>query len=78
MKKTIPPVTQAKPTQEQLPARVQEALGELVAAAREGLLALSVGVGLGVLAELMKEEVVELVGAKGKQDRGRGDIPRLG
>jgi hypothetical protein len=32
-----------------LPARVQEALGELVGAAQEGLLALSVGVGLGVL-----------------------------
>jgi outer membrane lipoprotein SlyB len=31
-----------------LPARVQGALGELVGAAREGLLALSVGVGLGV------------------------------
>ena len=31
-----------------LPVRVQEALGQLVGAAREGLLALSVGVGLGV------------------------------
>ncbi len=41
-----------------LPARVQEALGELVGAAKEGLLALSVGVGLSVLAELMDEEVV--------------------
>ena len=30
-----------------LPVRVQEALGELVGAARQGLLALSVGVGLG-------------------------------
>ncbi len=54
-----------------LPARVQEALGELVGAAREGLLALSVGVGLGVLAELMEEEVVEVVGAKGRQDPDR-------
>ena len=44
--------------EEALPAHVQEALGELVGAAREGLLALSVGVGLGVLAELMEEEVV--------------------
>jgi hypothetical protein len=33
-----------------LPPRVQEALGELVNSAKEGLLALSVGVGLGVLA----------------------------
>src|SRR5206468_716837 len=40
-------------------------------AAREGLLALSVGVGLGVLAELMEEEVVGVVGAKGKHDRER-------
>lgn len=45
-----------------LPARVQEALGELVGAAQEGLLALSVGVGLSVLAELMEEEVTEVVG----------------
>jgi putative transposase len=54
-----------------LPVRVQEALGELVGAAREGLLALSVGVGLGVLAELMEEEVVEAVGPKGRQDLDR-------
>jgi hypothetical protein len=63
--KTIAPVAQAA-TVHELPARVQEALGELAAVAREGLLALSVGVGLGVLAELMEEEVVEVVGAKGK------------
>ena len=50
---------------------MQEALGELVSVAREGLLALSVGVGLGVLAELMEEEVVEVVGAKGKHDPDR-------
>jgi putative transposase len=54
-----------------LPPRVQEALGELVSSAREGLLALSVGVGLGVLAELMEEEVDEVVGAKGKHDPER-------
>jgi hypothetical protein len=33
-----------------LPPLVRETLGELVNSAREGLLALSVGVGLGVLA----------------------------
>jgi putative transposase len=70
MKKTPALVAQDVP-EEELPARVQEALGELVSAAREGLLALSVGVGLGVLAELMEEEVVEVVGAKGKHDRDR-------
>ena len=71
MKKTAADVAQAELIQEALPVRVQEALGELAAAAREGLLALSVGVGLGVLAELMEEEVVEVVGAKGKHDRAR-------
>jgi putative transposase len=65
-------VAQAATMQEAvLPARVQEALGELVGVAKEGLLALSVGVGLGVLAELMDEEVDELVGPKGRHDSGR-------
>src|SRR5947208_14840766 len=54
-----------------LPPRVQGALGELVGSAREGLLALSVGVGFGVLAELMEEEVVDVVGAKGRHDPER-------
>jgi putative transposase len=54
-----------------LPPRVQEALGQLVGAAKEGLLALSVGVGLGVLSELMEEEVDEVVGPKGKHDVDR-------
>ena len=54
-----------------LPPRVQEALGELVGSAKEGLLALSVGVGLGVLAELLEEEVVEVVGPKSKHDPER-------
>ena len=54
-----------------LPPRVQEALGQLVGSAKEGLLALSVGVGLGVLAELMEEEVVDVVGARGKHDLER-------
>jgi putative transposase len=71
MKKTVPPLAQGATAQEELPAWVQEALGELVSAAREGLLALSVSVGLGVLAELMEEEVVGVVGAKGKHDRER-------
>src|SRR5215210_1322017 len=54
-----------------LPAQVQEALGELVGAAREGLLALSVGVGLGVVHELMEAEVTEVVGLKGKWNPDR-------
>ncbi len=54
-----------------LPPRVQEALGELVGIAQEGLMALSVGVGLGVLAELMEEEVTEVVGPRGRHDPDR-------
>jgi hypothetical protein len=38
---------------EGLPLRVQEALREFVGAAKEALLALGVGVGLGVLSEMM-------------------------
>lgn len=54
-----------------LPAEIQEALGELVGAAREGLLALSVGVGLRVVHELMEAEVTEIVGPKGRHDPAR-------
>jgi hypothetical protein len=50
-------VSLAQAAEAVLPVRVQEALGELAGAARERLLVLSVGVGLGVLAELMEEEV---------------------
>jgi hypothetical protein len=52
------PVTAGEERVEELPERVREALGELAGAAKEGLLALSVGVGLGVLHELMEAEVV--------------------
>src|SRR3954468_21450417 len=54
-----------------LPAQIREALGELVGAAREGLLALSVGVGLSVVHELMELEVAEVVGPKGKHNPDR-------
>jgi transposase-like protein len=65
VKETVP-VAQATSDEAVLPERVQEALGELVGAAKEGLLALSVGVGLGVLTEMLEEEVDEVVGPKGK------------
>ena len=57
-----------------LPVRVQEALGELAGAAKEGLLALSIGVGFGVLNELMAEEVDVVVGPKGRHDVGRAAV----
>jgi putative transposase len=71
VRKKATSTAQGAAIQAELPPRVQEALGELASAAREGLLALSVGVGLGVLAELLEEEVVEVVGAKGKHDPNR-------
>jgi hypothetical protein len=49
-----------------LPECMQQALGQLVGAAKEGLLALTVGVGLGVLSELAEEEVDDVVGPKRK------------
>lgn len=67
MSKTVT-VAQAVSEEAILPTRVQEALGELVGAAREGLMALSVGVGLGVVSELMAEEVDDVVGPKGKHN----------
>src|SRR3954447_8412525 len=64
-------VTAVEASENPLPPEIQEALGELVGAAREGLLALSVGVGLGVVHELMELEVTEVVGSKGKWNRDR-------
>ena len=57
-------VTSAEAVERPLPPQIQEALGELVGAAREGLLALSVGVGLSVVHELMEAEVDEIVGVR--------------
>jgi putative transposase len=59
---------------EELPERVRVALGELAGAAKEGLLALSVGVGLGVLHEIMEAEVDEVVGPKGRHDSERSAV----
>jgi putative transposase len=73
MKKVPAPkvATTAEAPESPLPPQISEALGELVGAAREGLLALSVGVGLGVVHELMEAEVTEVVGPKGKHDPDR-------
>jgi len=64
-------VTAPQAPESPLPPQIHEALGELVGAAKEGLLALSVGVGLGVVHELMELEVTEVVGPKSKHDRDR-------
>ena len=74
MKETVPAGKAGMQMEHALPPRVQEALGELVGVAQEGLLALSVGVGLGVLAELMEEEVTEVVGPRGRHDPNRSAV----
>jgi putative transposase len=65
------PVAEAISDDAVLPERVQEALGQLVGAAKEGLLALSVEVGFAVLREWLEEEVDEIVGPKGKHNGDR-------
>ena len=54
-----------------LPERVTVGLAALEETAREGLLALSVGLGLAVVGEIFEEELTELVGPRGKHDQKR-------
>lgn len=54
-----------------LPERVTIALGELRETAREGLLALSIGVGVAVVGEIFEEEIGQVVGPRGKHDPER-------
>jgi len=64
-------VTPVEALESSLPAEIQEALGELIGVAREGLLAVSVGLGLTVVHQLMELEVDQVVGAKGKWNLDR-------
>lgn len=54
-----------------LPGEVRLAFDGLAGSVREGLLALSVGVGLKVMDELLEEELIALVGPKGTHDAER-------
>lgn len=54
-----------------LPDRLQLALTDIAGAAREGLLAMSVNVGLAVMDELMEAEVREIAGPKGAHNHKR-------
>jgi putative transposase len=56
---------------EDMPEQVTIALRELAGAAKEGLLAFSVGIGFAVLDELFEAEVSRLAGPKGKHDPDR-------
>jgi putative transposase len=57
-----------------LPDQVTVALAELAGAAREGLLALAVGTGLGVLGNLLDADVERLVGPKGRHNPTRAAV----
>src|SRR6266851_8261158 len=56
---------------EDLPEQVTIAVRDLAGAVKEGLLALSVGVGLAVVHELFEAEVTRLAGPKGKHNPDR-------
>jgi putative transposase len=57
-----------------LPPSVLNASGELAGAAKEGLLALSVGLGLGVLSEMMEAELDEVAGPKHAKNAQRAAV----
>jgi putative transposase len=57
-----------------LPERVTVALADLAGAAREGLLALAVGTGLGVLHCLLDADVERLAGPKGRHNPTRAAV----
>jgi putative transposase len=57
-----------------LPEQVTVALAELAGAAREGLLALAVGTGIGVLTTLLDADVERLAGLKGRHNPDRAAI----
>jgi putative transposase len=63
--------TAAEASQLELPEGIQFEIAGLAGKMREGLLALSVGVGLKVMDELIEEELVRLCGPRGKHDRER-------
>ena len=66
--------TARRPAQLLLPGQVTVALAELAGAAREGLLALAVGTGLGVLEILLEADVARLVGPKGRHNPARAAV----
>jgi putative transposase len=64
------PVAEATSDEAVLPERVQAALGPLVGAAKDGLWALRVGVGLGSPERLMEADVDDVVSPRGEVERG--------
>jgi putative transposase len=54
-----------------VPERVSVAMEEIAADMREGLLALAVGTGLQVMAQLMEADVAAVCGPRGRHDPAR-------
>jgi putative transposase len=69
--KDTQPTATADRAELQLPEQVTVAVAELAGAAREGLLALAVGTGLQVLQAMLEEDVVRLVGPRGRHNPDR-------
>ena len=61
-------------SQPAVPEQVSVALGELAGEMREGLLALAVGTGLQVMAQIMEADVTAACGPKGRHDPQRTAI----
>ncbi len=57
-----------------VPEQVSIAMEEIAADVREGLLALAVGAGLQVMAQLMEADVAAVCGPKGKHNRQRSGV----
>jgi len=74
MPKDTHSIVPAGPAELVLPERVTVALAELAGAAREGLLALAVGTGVGVLAALLDTDVERLAGPKGRHNPDRAAV----
>ena len=74
MKDPVPAGRAGMNTERPLPPRGQKALAEGVGVAHEDLLTRSVGVGLGVVAELMQGEVTVVVGPRGRHDPGSSGV----
>jgi len=57
-----------------VPEQVSVAMGEIAEDMREGLLALAVGAGLQVMAQLMEADVSAVCGPRGKHNPERGGV----
>ena len=73
--KTVPTVRLADTAEaaalSDLPEEIQLALADIVGAAREGLMAMSVAAGLAVMAAMFDAEISQVCGPKGRHDTKR-------